>query len=171
MKIAVIGYSGSGKSTLAKALAAHYGIPVLHLDSVNFVPGWEERDREEAMAQVFAFMQQPDWVIDGNYGGFYREERLAAADEIIFLNFPRRICLLRAYRRYRTYHGRVREDMAPGCAEKFDFEFFRWIMWEGRTKQKKQQYAKICRQYADKTVVLGHPQQVENYLQSKNITT
>ena len=47
MKIAVIGYSGSGKSTLAGKLGEKYGIPVLYLDTVHFLPGWIIRDFEE----------------------------------------------------------------------------------------------------------------------------
>ena len=43
MKIAVLGYSGSGKSTLARKLGELYGVPVLHLDAVQFLPGWRER--------------------------------------------------------------------------------------------------------------------------------
>ena len=43
MKIAVMGYSGSGKSTLARALGEWYGVEVLHLDTVQFLPGWEIR--------------------------------------------------------------------------------------------------------------------------------
>ncbi|WP_334304908.1 AAA family ATPase, partial [Romboutsia sp. 1001216sp1] len=47
MKIAIIGYSGSGKSTLARKLAKYYKAPVLFLDTVNFLPNWIERDRDE----------------------------------------------------------------------------------------------------------------------------
>ena len=60
MKIAVMGYSGSGKSTLAKQLAAHYGIPLLYLDAVNFKENWQLRDREE-------------------YGGFHGRDHLSGA--------------------------------------------------------------------------------------------
>lgn len=48
MKIAVIGYSASGKSTLAARLGEMTGCPVLFLDKVQFLPGWQERDRAEA---------------------------------------------------------------------------------------------------------------------------
>ena len=67
MKIAVMGYSGSGKSTLTKQLAAHYGIPLLYLDAVNFKENWQLRDREECRKIVADFMQNENWVIDGNY--------------------------------------------------------------------------------------------------------
>lgn len=43
MKIEILGTSGSGKSTLAKRLGETYGLPVLHMDTVHFLPGWVER--------------------------------------------------------------------------------------------------------------------------------
>lgn len=47
MKIAVIGYSGAGKSTLAKKAGKLFRCPVLHLDRIQFEPGWKERDRRQ----------------------------------------------------------------------------------------------------------------------------
>jgi adenylate kinase family enzyme len=47
VKISILGYSGSGKSTLARQLAKYYKIPVLFIDTVNFLPNWGERDRDE----------------------------------------------------------------------------------------------------------------------------
>lgn len=58
MRIAVIGYSGSGKSTLADALGKLYNIPVLHLDSVHFLPGWQEREDDEKRRIVAEFMRE-----------------------------------------------------------------------------------------------------------------
>ena len=119
MKIAIIGYSGSGKSTLARTLGACYGAPVLHLDKVQFVPGWQLRDREEAQGLVAAFMRQDSWVIDGNYAAFFQEERLAAADRIVFMDFPRLACFFRALKRYCKHRNGTRADMAEGCIEKW----------------------------------------------------
>ena len=144
MKIAVIGYSGSGKSTLTKNLAKGLRIPHLYLDTVNFLPGWVERDREESRRMVRDFLERNDsWVIDGNYSKFYYEQRLEQADYIIFLNFPRLRCFWRAWRRSVKYQGKVRESAAEGCPEKFDWEFIRWILWDARTKKRKSRL-KIC---------------------------
>ena len=135
MKIAVLGYSGAGKSTLARALASALDIPCLHLDQVHWLPGWTERAREESRQMVKDFLDQnSSWVIDGNYKSFCYEQRLEQADHIVFLNFPRRRCLWRAWRRSIRYRDRTREDMGEGCVEKFDWEFIRWILWEGRRK-------------------------------------
>ena len=46
MKIVIIGYSGSGKSTLAENLARYYSIPKLHMDTLQFQPGWIDSDRD-----------------------------------------------------------------------------------------------------------------------------
>ena len=43
MKIQIYGYSGSGKSTLAHDLGAKLELPVLHMDTVHFLPGWQVR--------------------------------------------------------------------------------------------------------------------------------
>lgn len=123
MKIAVMGYSGSGKSTLAKQLAAHYGIPLLYLDAVNFKENWQLRDREECRKIVADFMQNENWVIDGNYSAFYLPERLSQADIIIILRYNRFVCIRQAFRRNREYKGRSRESITQGCNEKLDLEF------------------------------------------------
>ncbi|WP_250673562.1 DNA topology modulation protein (plasmid) [Paraclostridium ghonii] len=169
MKIAIIGYSGSGKSTLAKKLSKHYKIPVLFLDTVNFSPNWDERDRNEGRLIVSDFMENESWVIDGNYSGFFQQERLNQADKIIFLNFPRRICAYRAVKRYFKYKNTIREDRAKGCREKIDLEFICWILYRGRTRDKVKKYNQIKQDFKDKIVVLKNPKEVTLFLKQLNI--
>lgn len=166
MKIAILGYSGSGKSTLAKQLASYYHNPVLHLDTVQFTPGWVERDKDEARFLTEKFMKNESWVIDGNYRGFYQQERLEQADKIIFLNFPRRICFFRAYKRYLNNKNKTREDMAEGCEEKFDLAFAWWILHKGRTKEIVNRYKQIEEGFKDKVVVLKNPKEVSEFLEN-----
>lgn len=164
MKIAVMGYSGSGKSTLARALGGLYQIPVLHLDAVQFTQGWQTRLVEDSRRDVAAFMENDSWVIDGNYTRFYQKERLEQADAIVLLLFPRAVSLWRCFKRYRKYRNRTREDMAPGCNEKLDAEFVRWILWEGRTRKTRAHYREIASAYASKTVILRSQRQIDRYL-------
>lgn len=166
MKICIIGYSGSGKSTLASKLGQHYNIPILHLDKVNFKEGWALREREEAKSIVSKFMENKSWIIDGNYKAFFRERRLKEADKIIFLDFPRRICFFRAFKRYLENRNRTRSDMAEGCKEKFDFEFIWWILCKGRNKTKRQDYKEIIKEFKDKVIVLKRPKEVCKFLDS-----
>ena len=167
MKIAVVGYSGAGKSTLTRTLAQTLAIPHLYLDAVNFVPGWGERDREEARQMVRDFMAQNDaWVIDGNYSGLCQRERLERADCIVFLNFPRLRCLWRAWRRSVRYRGRTRESMADGCMEKLDLEFVLWILRDGRTAARRAAFRDLPRSYPGKVAVCKNDRDVARFLSS-----
>lgn len=167
MKIAIIGYSGSGKSTLARQLADRYHCTALHLDAIHFTAGWESRGLEEILADQAAVLDQDTWVIDGNYRQFDYDRRMAEADQILFLNFPRRICLPRVIKRYFRNRGRPRPDMAAGCPEKIDWEFFTWVMWKGRTRQIKDNYREVGKKYAHKFVEMKNPKRVANYLAEK----
>lgn len=166
MKIAVLGHSGSGKSTLAQKLSELYKVPVKFLDTVQFLPDWKERDREECRKIVSEFMQNESWVIDGNYRGFYQAERLEQADKIIILLFPRLIALYRVISRYLKNRNKTRRDMADGCLEKIDIEFIWWVLYKGRDSARIKHYMGIPALYPEKTVVLKSQKQVDEYLQS-----
>lgn len=166
MKIAIIGYSGSGKSTLAKKLSEIYNCPLLYLDTIQFEANWKIRDIDEGRLMVEKFLKNDSWVIDGNYKKFFQEKRLQDADKIIFMNFPRRICFPQAFKRYLHYKNKTRESMADGCNEKFDLEFIKWLLFEGRKKSIKNHYNEICKCYKDKITIFRNNKDVENFLAS-----
>ena len=165
MKIAVIGYSGAGKSTLARSLGDRYDIPVLHFDKVHWAPGWQERDWEEAHKIVHEFMEQHQWIIDGNYTKFEYERRLSEADKILLLELPRLVCFLRAWKRFFHYRGQTREDMGEGCPEKMDLEFMRWLLWNGRGGQKKKWLEVGLEKHLDKVTILRSQREIDQYLE------
>ena len=167
MKIAIIGYSGAGKSTLAQKLSQLYSIPKLHMDTLQFQPDWQDSDRDWMKAEMKNFLTNHlNWVIDGNYSWCYYEERMREADQIIFLNFSPWICLLRAFKRYLKYRGQVRESMATGCKEQFNWEFIRWILWDGRTKSAKERYKGILETYPEKVIVLRSQKEMDHFLEN-----
>ena len=88
MKIAILGTSGSGKSTLAKRLGERYDLPVLHMDTVHFLPGWVERPfaEEEAIVRQFLDENAGGWVIDGNYSKTCYARRLEEAGGTVELH-------------------------------------------------------------------------------------
>ncbi|WP_142556924.1 DNA topology modulation protein [Streptococcus mitis] len=168
MKISIIGYSGSGKSTLADKLANYYSIPKLHIDTLQFQPGWQESNRDWMLKEMQTFLaENENWVIDGNYSWCCYEERLQRADQIIFLNFSSLSCLFRAFKRYLKYRGRVRESMAAGCPEQFNGEFIRWILWDGRSSVHKEQYKQICLDYAQKITIIHNQRELDQFLNQK----
>ena len=165
MKIAILGHSGSGKSTLARKLGELYGLPVLHLDTLQFETNWIERDKDEARTMCREFMDNNDsWVIDGNYTWQFQQERLDNADLIVFMLFNRFSCIYRASKQFRMYSGKSRPDMARGCNEKLDHEFVSWILFTSRTaeKQKKRQF--LRQKYAMKMRIIKNQRQLDRFI-------
>lgn len=164
MRIAIIGYSGSGKSTTARIISKYARVPLLHLDSVHFGPGWTERSDDECRAIVKAFVEGGRWVIDGNYSKLCMDERLERADTILYLNFNRFTCFFRAFRRYLKYRGQTRPDLGEDCPEKFDFAFISWLLWSGRTKARKKKFDEIAEKYNDKILIIKNQKQLDAFL-------
>ena len=166
MKIAILGHCGSGKSTLARQLGEKYDLPVLHFDAIHFLPGWVETDRPYKREKVNAFLDEnPEgWVMDGNYFKICAERRFAEADHIIYLDFPRRLCLPRVLKRWIHYRGKTRPDMGPGCEEKVDWAFLKWVLWDGRTSKKLADFAAVKAQYPAKFHHIKSPKQLEKEL-------
>ena len=91
-RIAIIGCGGSGKSHLARELGASLGITPVHLDTLYYDKDWNPLPKDEFTALQRDLVSAPRWVIDGNYASTL-PIRLAAADTVIFLDLPARICL------------------------------------------------------------------------------
>lgn len=167
MKVAIIGYSGSGKSTLADFLGKKYGIPVLYLDQVHWLPDWKERPPEEKSNMILSYLEGNDsWIIDGNYTKLYQERRLQESDQIIFMNFSRFSCLYRVWKRYLSYKGKSRESMTEGCPEKIDWEFTRWVLHDGRDQKHKRHYQSIVKQFRGKMVIISNQRQLTRFMKS-----
>ena len=163
MKIAVIGYSGSGKSVVAAKLGKILGCPVLHLDKIQYEPGWKVRDEAEGKRLCEQFLDEnaaQGWVIDGDYGKFCLDRRMREADLIIFMDYPRWICLWQTIRRYYRYKGQTRKSMAEGCRERLDKEFILWILKNGRSREKKEHYRIIMESYPDKLIQVRNRRQL-----------
>ncbi len=165
MKIAVLGFSGSGKSTLARKLGERLSLPVLHLDTVFWLPGWQERDREECAAITAGFMEQENWLIEGVYSKFHFDARMEQADKIVLVTLPRLNCLVRAVRRYCTYRGSSRPDMTEGCPEKFDLNFAWWVVWKGRTAPRRQLLEDVVARYPEKVTILRSQREIDRFLE------
>lgn len=139
-RILIIGPCGAGKSTLSVELGRRLGLPVFHMDKLNWKPGWVDSSKNELRAKLEQICSTERWLIDGNYGGTMAE-RLVRADTVVYLDFPIRLCLWRVMRRIITWRGRTRPDMTEGCPERFNFEFILYLLtWNSgprpRTEEK-----------------------------------
>lgn len=121
-KIIVIGCPGSGKSYFSIELAKILKIPLYHLDELYWMEGWVNRPKEEFRSIVNKIMENPEWIIDGNYGGTL-EERFSKCELAYFLDLPTSVCLESEKNR----RGNTRYGFPSFLEEKEDKEFIRFI--------------------------------------------
>lgn len=172
-RLALIGCGGAGKSTVARQLGSILGLPVHHLDALFWKSGWVPTEPEEWARLQDALCRGDSWVIDGNYGRTL-DIRLAAADAVLFFDFPRTVCLWRVVKRTLRHLGRTRADMAAGCVERINrdyFVFLRWI-WNYRRDRRPGILEKLAPLRASKVVIrFGSDAEVANYLRQIQTTT
>ncbi|MBI1650523.1 adenylate kinase [Hyphomicrobium sulfonivorans] len=127
-RILVIGSPGAGKSTASRRVARMLDLPLVHLDRHYWQADWEPTSPEQWREKVRQLVAAPRWVIDGNYTSTL-DLRLASADTVIYLDFSTALCLTRVLRRTLRNLGRERPDeLPPGCPERLDPAFLRYVI-------------------------------------------
>ena len=162
-KILVIGSSGAGKSTFSRRLGEKTGLPVIHLDVLYWKPNWTESGKDEWKKTVENALKGDEWIMDGNYSGTL-EMRLKSCDTVIFLDFPRVLCVYRILKRVAFYWKDRRPDMAEGCHEQFDWEFTKWV-WNYPTRTKPKVESLLERFTGEKKIIrLKSKRDIEKFL-------
>jgi adenylate kinase family enzyme len=85
-RIVIVGSTGSGKTTLARRLSAIFDLPHVELDALWWKPNWTNVPVEEFHACVRSAVDQPQWIIDGNYSAI-RDQIWNRADCIVWLDY------------------------------------------------------------------------------------
>ena len=161
-RIIIIGCGGAGKSTLARKLGEKLNLPVVHLDSIFWLPGWVEMERDAFDARVRQELRKDKWIIDGNYNRTM-PERLQYCDTVIYLDFSRMACLYGIFKRLLTNIGKTRPDMGAGCKEKVDWEFVKWV-WNFNKNKRERYYRMLQDAKGVETIVLKNRRMVKRFL-------
>ena len=136
-RIAIIGCGGSGKSTLARELGRKTGLPVVHLDRIFWSPGnWQHLSREEFDALLITEVDQPHWILDGNYDRTM-EVRLQRCDTVIYLDYN----------------------------EWLDPEFFRWL-WNFNRQYRKKYHQILSQLEGKEVYIFRNRRQLKKFLES-----
>jgi adenylate kinase family enzyme len=97
-RIMLYGVTGSGKSTLAAAIAGRLDLPMVFIDDLTWLPGWDPVPDDEQRVIIERICGQDCWVIDHGYGSWI-DIPLARVNLIIGLDYPRLLSLSRLIRR------------------------------------------------------------------------
>jgi adenylate kinase family enzyme len=122
-RILVVAMSGAGKTTAARRLATVLGLPFHEMDALAIGPGWSTP--ATLVQDVAAIVRGPAWVFDSWGYPQVRDAMWAAADTVVWLDYPRRVVLTRLLRRSLARSWR-RDRIFGGNVE-------RWRGWISRT--------------------------------------
>ena len=162
-RIVIVGSGGSGKSTLARQVGLALCLEVTHLDGLFWKPGWVRISAADQEGAVSEIISRAKWIIDGDHLRT-QPARFGAADTILFLDFPRGICLWRTVKRFFQYQGRSRVGMALGCRERLNLTLLRWV-WRYPLDNRAQVLGNITRYGKDcRVVTLRSPKAVRQFL-------
>jgi len=108
-RVMIVGGPGSGKSTLARALGEAMRLPVHHMDHIHWMPGWQQRPRDERREMATEIEMGEAWIFEGSFSTTYAQ-------------------------RLSRYWGQERPDMAPGCREGIHGETWAFYVWIWTTR-------------------------------------
>ncbi len=148
-KVMIIGCPGGGKSTFARALHKSTGLPLFHLDMLHWNPDRTTVPRPVFLDRQRAVLEQPAWIIDGNYGSTI-EWRLQHCDTVFFLDYPLDICLEGVSAR----KGKPRTDM-PWVEPQEDDEAFLGFIRSFETESRPV-ILDLLRAYAEREIIVFH---------------
>ncbi len=157
-RVLVVGCFGAGKSVFSRRLSDLTGLPLIHLDKEFWQPGWMPMQPDAWRRRVSALAAEPRWIMDGQFGGTLGL-RLKYADTVFVFDMPRWLCLMRVLRRTWRDFGRTRSDMAPGCVERLDWEFLKYI-WHYRSNHRPRHLAAL-EGFGGTVIVLRRPSAVK----------
>ncbi|SEB84991.1 Adenylate kinase [Pseudomonas mohnii] len=132
-RVMIVGQPGSGKSTLARKLGLRTGLPVVHIDTIHWQPGWVERSWDEKTQLCHEVEARDRWIFEGGHSTTWAN-RLARADLLIWIDRSAKLRFWRVLLRTLLQRGQSRPDLPENCPELLANlpEFFRF-MW--RTKK------------------------------------
>lgn len=147
-RVMVIGCPGSGKSTLSRVLHKKTGLPLYHLDMMNWNSNGTTVGKSVFRERLYEIIQKEKWIIDGNYGSTI-EIRLQACDTVIFLDYPLEICLDGVKARI----GKERADMPwVESINEVDEDFIEFI--NNYNNKNRPVLMQLLKKYSDKTILI-----------------
>ncbi|WP_024674812.1 ATPase AAA [Pseudomonas syringae] len=131
-RVMIVGQPGSGKSTLALELGLNTGLPVVHIDTIHWQPGWVERSWDEKTDLCREVEARDHWIFEGGHSATW-DSRVARADLLIWIDRSAALRFWRVLLRALLQRGRSRPDLPENCPELLANlpEFFSF-MWRKR---------------------------------------
>lgn len=99
IRVHILGCSGSGKSTLARDLELRTSVKPTELDDLYWLPGSVRRSDDEVKEQLTRLAATDQWIAIGDYPPLPQEVLWPRATDIVVLDLPLLITMVRLLRR------------------------------------------------------------------------
>ena len=131
-RVMIVGQPGSGKTTLARELGKRTALPVIHIDTIHWQPGWIERSKDEKTRLCRKVEARDHWIFEGGHSVTW-DSRIARADVLIWIDRSPLLRFWRVLLRTLTQRDGLRPDLPENCPERLGNlpEFFSF-MWTTR---------------------------------------
>ncbi len=172
-RIVILGCSGTGKSTFARRIGARLDLPVVHLDTLFWEPGWVEAETPVFRERVIQALAAGEWVCDGNYMTKTADLRLPQADAIVWIDQPVWLRIWRIAERALMHQGKSRVDLTVGCPERFDRAFLAFLKftWDFDRVTRPRIQAALDSRFPEKRVThLRGDREIATYLAGLDLT-
>jgi adenylate kinase family enzyme len=117
-RISIVGSIAVGKTTYAKKLSKKTGIPVYHIDSIQYDEKLNIKELSQIRSEIDKIENQDQWIIDG-YGPLdMLESRFQKAEEIIFLQRSLLLNFIMLSYRVTKNFFITRKELPPGSSER-----------------------------------------------------
>ena len=145
-KVIVIGCPGSGKSTFSKTLNKITKLPLYHLDMLYWNADKTKVEKSVFTQRLSDILSKKVWIIDGNYNSTM-EQRFQSCDTVIFLDYPRTVCLEGIKQR----QGAVRGDI-PWVETEENKEFLGFV--QDYNTHSRPIVMDLIEKYSDKNIII-----------------
>lgn len=161
MRILVIGVSASGKTTFASRLAKKLDLPVTHMDTIQWNPGWQYVGDQAVLQKLTEISDQDSWIIEGYIVKAARIGLFDKADKILYLDYPGWLSAWRYLKRTLKHRSVPRPEL-PGSPEKFSWKFFKLVFTKGEVWKLEQLFKE--NDWDKKITRFKKPNEVKAYL-------
>ena len=150
----------------ARKLAQITGLPLTHMDELFWTGNWQEVPEVEYLAKHQEIIAQDKWIIEG-YVEENMADRLARADQIIYLDYPGALCALRLIQRWVTHRKKARPELPKEALEDLKYHTFYKVL---RRKERIRIEKALLAAGSPDTIRIKSPIELKKFLKNYKLT-